>query len=132
MKRLPINWFDQTSGVSTTSGVRRVRKAQPNRISQAQQRTQSHGPEDGSGPTRVEAQLTHRSCSSTGNYEASSRVLIKETRKSASYYLRYQNRTNLRVPLKWSDGRAQWQNPCDTKRLLSLLVILAIYRHRKV
>ena len=26
--------------------------------------------------------------------------------------------TNLRVPLKLSDGRAQWQNPCDTKRLL--------------
>ena len=33
--------------------------------------------------------------------------------------------TNLRVPLKRSDGRAQWQNPCDTKRLLSLLVIRA-------
>ena len=31
--------------------------------------------------------------------------------------------TNLRVPLQRSNGRAQWQNPCDTKRLLSLLVI---------
>ena len=41
-------------------------------------------------------------------------------------------RTNLRVPLKRSDGLAQWQNPCDTKRFLSLLVIRAIYRHRKV
>ena len=38
----------------------------------------------------------------------------------------------VRVPLKWRDGRAQWQNPCDTKRLLSLLVIRAINRHRKV
>ena len=26
--------------------------------------------------------------------------------------------TNLRVPLKRSDGREQWQNPCNTKRLL--------------
>ena len=25
--------------------------------------------------------------------------------------------TNLRVPLKRSDGREQWQNPCNTKRL---------------
>ena len=40
--------------------------------------------------------------------------------------------TDLRVPLQRSDGRAQWQNPCDTKRLLSLLVIRAINRHRKV
>ena len=31
--------------------------------------------------------------------------------------------TNLRVPLKRGDGRAQSQNPCDTKRLLSLFVI---------
>ena len=31
--------------------------------------------------------------------------------------------TDLRVPLKRSEGRAQWQNPCDTKHLLSLLVI---------
>ena len=34
--------------------------------------------------------------------------------------------TNLRVPQQRSDGRAQWQNPCDIKRLLSLLVIRAI------
>ena len=46
--------------------------------------------------------------------------------------------TNLRVPLKRSDGRAQWQNPCDTKHckktssLLSLLVIRAVNRDRKV
>ena len=31
-----------------------------------------------------------------------------------------------------SDGRAQWQNPCDMKRLLSLLVISAINIRRKV
>ena len=40
--------------------------------------------------------------------------------------------TNLRVPLKRSDSCAQWQNPCDTKRSSSLLVIRAIYRHCKV
>ena len=40
--------------------------------------------------------------------------------------------TNLRVPLQRSDGRAQWQNPCYTKRLLSLIVIRAINIHRKV
>ena len=40
--------------------------------------------------------------------------------------------TQIRVPLKRTDGRAQWQNPCDTKRLLSLLVIRAMHRHRKV
>ena len=37
--------------------------------------------------------------------------------------------TKLRVPL---NDRAQWQDLCDTKRLLSLLVIRVIYRHRKV
>ena len=31
-----------------------------------------------------------------------------------------------------SDGRAQWQNPSDTKRLFSLLEIRAINIHRKV
>ena len=40
--------------------------------------------------------------------------------------------TNLRLPPKRNDGRAQWQNPCDKKRSLSLLMIRAIYRHRKV
>ena len=34
--------------------------------------------------------------------------------------------TNLCVPLQRSEGRAQMQNPYDTKRLLSLLVIRAI------
>ena len=29
--------------------------------------------------------------------------------------------TNLRMPLLWSDDQVQWQNPCDTERLLSLL-----------
>ena len=37
------------------------------------------------------------------------------------------------VPLQRSDGLVQWQNPCDTKRLSSsLLVIRAIDIHRKV
>ena len=40
--------------------------------------------------------------------------------------------TNLRVPLKRSDGRAQWQNPYYANRLFSLLVIQAINRLRKV
>ena len=40
--------------------------------------------------------------------------------------------TNLRVPLQRSDDRAQWQNPCDTKRWLSLLVTRAINIHRTV
>ena len=30
--------------------------------------------------------------------------------------------TNLRAPLQRNDDRAKWQNPSDTKRLLSLLV----------
>ena len=47
-----------------------------------------------------------------------------------SFAISFQN--NLRVPLKRSDGQAQWQNPCNTKRLLSLLVIRVINRHRKV
>ena len=47
-------------------------------------------------------------------------------------YLRYQNRSRIYVPLKRSDGGAKWQNPSDRKRVLSLLVILAIYRHREV
>ena len=40
--------------------------------------------------------------------------------------------TNLRVPLQPSDDRAQWQNPCDTKRLSPLLVTWDINIHRKV
>ena len=40
--------------------------------------------------------------------------------------------TNLRTQLQQSDGLALWQNPCNTKRLLSLLVIQAINVHSKV
>ena len=33
--------------------------------------------------------------------------------------------TNLRVPIPLRDDRTQWQNPCDTKRLLSRLLTRA-------
>ena len=39
--------------------------------------------------------------------------------------------TNLCVPLQRSDDQALWQNQCNAKRLLSLLVIWAINIHSK-
>ena len=52
--------------------------------------------------------------------------LLARARRRRAKDLRFSKQmTNLRVPLQRSDDRTQQQNPCDTKRLLSLLMTRA-------
>ena len=50
---------------------------------------------------------------------SSSRNRPAYRRQATAGRRRAKQMTNLRVPLKRSDGREQWQNPCNTKRLFS-------------
>ena len=63
---------------------------------------------------------------------ATGRVQTGDQRLPVLYRIQLGQDIPQSVRVSDSHGRAQWQNPCDTKRLLSLLVIRAINRHRKV